>query len=102
MADGLGQGLRRPRGDHYPALGPGDVLVNRDIVGPFEPHHIRLVRSHRQLFGFIGADEGPLRAHGLLVGRWQIDDALHPRQMLRQGFADRTFFGLHGGGVLCR
>jgi hypothetical protein len=33
VGDGLGQDLRRPRGDHHPLLGSGDVLVYRGILG---------------------------------------------------------------------
>ena len=82
MGDGLGQDLRRTRGDDNPLLGTGEVIIDRGIFGPFDQDDVRLARDHGQLFGFIEADEGPIRTHRLLLLLGQVDDTLHPREVL--------------------
>ena len=96
VADGLGQDLRGAWGDHHPLLGAGNVLVDGDVLGALEVDDVGLAGDHRQLLGLVIADEGPLRAHGLLVGLGQVDDALDPRQVLRQGPTHGLGLGLFG------
>lgn len=49
-----------------------------------------------KLLGFVVADAGPGRAHCLLVGLRQVDDTLHPRQVVRQRPAHGLGLGLLG------
>jgi len=59
----------------------------RGVLGAQGADDIGLAGDDGQLLGAVVADEPKVFAQGLLVFGGQIDDPLHPRQMLWQGSA---------------
>ena len=67
--------------------------VARGVLGAQGTDDVRLAGDDGQLLGAVVADQPIVRAQGLLVFGGQIDNPLHPRQMLWQGLAHRLGFG---------